>query len=158
MIYGFNDAKEKTDLLNYFYPVGSVYETTDSNFDPNNAWGGTWLKIENKVLVGCGNLFPNGSTGGHKITTYTPAGTVGGHALTVSEIPSHTHTASMPDGSTTLISAESGLELTVANPAASQNTGGTGGGQAHSHTFTGAQATLDNMPPYEAVNIWKRTA
>lgn len=26
-----------------FYPVGSYYETSDSNFDPNAEWGGTWL-------------------------------------------------------------------------------------------------------------------
>lgn len=26
-----------------FYPVGSYYETSDSNFDPNNSWGGTWV-------------------------------------------------------------------------------------------------------------------
>ena len=158
MIYGFNDKKEKIDLLDMFYPVGSIYETSSDSFNPGTRWGGTWVKVQDKVLVGAGSLFPSGQTGGHKVTTYTPTGTVGGHALTVSEIPSHTHTASMPDGTTTLVSTESGFELTVANPAASQNTGGTGGGQAHSHTFTGTQATLDNMPPYEVINIWKRIA
>ena len=25
-----------------FYPIGSYYETTDNNFNPNTAWGGTW--------------------------------------------------------------------------------------------------------------------
>lgn len=27
-----------------YYPVGSYYETSDSSFDPNTAWGGTWEK------------------------------------------------------------------------------------------------------------------
>ena len=27
-----------------FYPVGSYYETSDSNFDPNLEWGGTWVE------------------------------------------------------------------------------------------------------------------
>ena len=28
-----------TGLLNLFYPVGSYYETSDTNFDPNTKWG-----------------------------------------------------------------------------------------------------------------------
>lgn len=28
-----------TGLLNLFYPVGSYYETSDINFDPNISWG-----------------------------------------------------------------------------------------------------------------------
>lgn len=31
-------------LLNLFYPVGSYYETSDVNFDPNVSWGGTWVQ------------------------------------------------------------------------------------------------------------------
>lgn len=35
---------DMTGLLNVFYPVGSYYETRDTSFDPNTAWGGTWVK------------------------------------------------------------------------------------------------------------------
>lgn len=28
-------------LLDMFYPVGSYYETSDGNFNPNTSWGGT---------------------------------------------------------------------------------------------------------------------
>lgn len=31
-------------VFDTFYPVGSYYETSDSTFDPNTAWGGTWQK------------------------------------------------------------------------------------------------------------------
>lgn len=34
----------------------------------------------------------------------------------------------------------------------------TGGGQGHSHSFTGTAATINTMPPYLAVYMWKRTA
>lgn len=27
-----------SELLDFFYPVGSFYETTDTNFDPNDSW------------------------------------------------------------------------------------------------------------------------
>lgn len=30
-------------IINFFYPVGSYYETSDTLFDPNTAWGGTWV-------------------------------------------------------------------------------------------------------------------
>lgn len=33
-------------LVDFFYPVGSIYISMDSGFDPNNVWGGTWTKIE----------------------------------------------------------------------------------------------------------------
>lgn len=31
-------------LVDIFYPVGTYYETSDANFNPNTAWGGTWGK------------------------------------------------------------------------------------------------------------------
>lgn len=31
-------------LLDVVYPVGSYYETSDTTFDPNKAWGGTWVE------------------------------------------------------------------------------------------------------------------
>ena len=34
-------------VFDTFYPVGSYYETSDSTFDPNTAWGGTWQKDTN---------------------------------------------------------------------------------------------------------------
>lgn len=33
-------------LVNLFYPVGSIYISMNSSFNPNTAWGGTWTKIE----------------------------------------------------------------------------------------------------------------
>jgi hypothetical protein len=32
--------------IDFFYPIGSFYETTDIYFNPNIQWGGTWEKIE----------------------------------------------------------------------------------------------------------------
>ena len=33
-----------------YYPVGSYYETSDTTFNPNTAWGGTW-SLETDELV-----------------------------------------------------------------------------------------------------------
>lgn len=32
-------------FLDYIYPVGSYYETSDTTFNPNTSWGGTWSKV-----------------------------------------------------------------------------------------------------------------
>ena len=31
-------------LLDFIYPVGTYYETSDTSFNPNTVWGGTWLE------------------------------------------------------------------------------------------------------------------
>lgn len=76
--------KKISDLLNMFYPVGSVYETMDSSFDPNKKWGGTWERIKGRVLVGVdendSDFNTAEKTGGEKT-----------HTLVVSELPQHTH-------------------------------------------------------------------
>lgn len=38
-------------LRDAFYPVGSYYETSDANFDPNTAWGGIWSRIAKKQVI-----------------------------------------------------------------------------------------------------------
>lgn len=91
MKYGFNDEKEKVNLLNFFYPVGTIYETTDANFNPNTTWGGTWQKIEGRMLIGTSSSYAIGGTGGAASVQYQPAGTVNPTTLTTAQIPSHTH-------------------------------------------------------------------
>ena len=79
------------------YPVGSYYETSDANFNPNTAWGGTWVEdTAGRVLVamdGTGDLFsPLGKTGGS--TAYSHNHTTADHTLTVGELPNHIHYSS----------------------------------------------------------------
>lgn len=31
-------------LLDILHPIGSYYETSDTTFNPNTAWGGTWVE------------------------------------------------------------------------------------------------------------------
>ena len=42
----------QVDLLDYFYPVGIIYKSFDSSFDPNVTWGGTWVKVSDRFLYG----------------------------------------------------------------------------------------------------------
>ena len=135
--------KKISDLLNMFYPVGSVYETMDSSFDPNKKWGGTWERIKGKVLVGVDEDDDDFNTsekiGGEKA-----------HTLVVNELPSHTHTNYAKrtnitinnSGNTHVTCHSSNSGATVGN-----NIGSTGKGVAH-----------NNLQPYITCYIWKRTA
>ena len=69
----------KIGLRDLYYPVGSYYETSDVDFDPNTEWGGTWvLEAAGQVHVSAGTGYTIGDTGGSKDAI----------------VPSHNHTAS----------------------------------------------------------------
>lgn len=84
-------------ILNSIYPVGSIYFSADADFDPNEAWGGTWDKVEaGRVIVSSGTGYDLGASGGNAT-----------HKLTAAEcaLPSHAHNyykANTPSGGTAL--------------------------------------------------------
>lgn len=156
------------NLVDMFYPVGSIYMTTNANFNPSRTWGGTWVKIENRFLYGSGSKAV-GATGGAETVT-----------LSVSQIPSHNHsltgvrsTGSFGTGKTrqtgntsaeypaTGVFTKTGTPVNTANGAeasgrqidfdTSRSVSGTSGNQ-------GGGGSHENMPPYIVVVIWKRTA
>lgn len=137
--------------LNAIYPVGSVYMSINST-DPGELFGGTWEQIKDRFLLACGDNYQNGAAGGEAT-----------HTLTINEMPSHTHDVKQRESSPAPVSSfynnvytEGGIEHVLAQSARitiNQNATdhlfntNTGGGQAH-----------NNMPPYLAVYMWKRTA
>ena len=131
-------SSEITDLINTIYPVGSIYMSV-SNVSPSTLFGGTWEQIKDTFLLSSGDTYSNGSTGGEEK-----------HTLTVNEMPSHRHSrrtsplvfAERDSSKNEIISPASGSAKAV-----TKDSDYTGGGQAH-----------NNMPPYLAVNVWKRTA
>lgn len=44
------------------YPVGSYFETSDSSFDPNNKWVGTWEMVPRTPLIASITYTANGNT------------------------------------------------------------------------------------------------
>lgn len=171
-----------TDL---FYPVGSYYETSDTTFDPNVSWAGTWIKdTTGQVTVGSGTNYTSGATGGsttHKIAsselpththTYSKSNTTtASHTLTVSEIPSHTHTLTSNFQSQGETAGGAGYCVEDAADSSKHQLKGvssTGGGQGHSHNITltstnsgnggFANTAMSIMQPYIVVNRWHRTA
>lgn len=127
------------NLLEIFYPVGSIYYST-KDISPASSIGGTWTAIKDKFLIGASDTYDSLSTGGEAR-----------HTLSTTEIPSHSHSTAMcwmGNGNSSVsggrwVYRDSGT--TTAQP--TWYTGGAGGGQSH-----------NNLPPYIAVYIWYRTA
>lgn len=142
-VFGFkaNKCKEevvaKVDLIDSIYPVGSIYMSAN-NVNPATLFGGTWQKLEGRFLLGAGSGYTLGTTGGEAT-----------HKLTENEMPSHNHSISISGYSTQrgVIGEGTGVISDFVNDPVSGNTGAKGGNAAH-----------NNMPPYLAVNMWKRTA
>ena len=137
------DFVTRADLLSLVYPVGSIYISA-GNVSPQTFLGGTWQQIQGRFLLAADDAYTAGSTGGEAA-----------HTLSQEEMPNYqvpitsgdqivrtkkwgpgayVQTVSsgwgIPDWETVNITAESG-----------------GSGQPH-----------NNMPPYLAVYMWKRTA
>lgn len=129
-----------TAVLNIVYPVGAVYIsiTPENLFD---IFGfGTWELIKDTFLLGAGDVYQAGSTGGEAT-----------HKLTTSEMPSHSHNtyqiANFPNGNVDNRGGYGYTEVANSRTAYGNVVGSTGGSQPH-----------NNMPPYLTVYIWKRIA
>lgn len=159
-------------LVDMIYPVGSYYETSDADFDPNEAWGGTWEKdTSGRVLVAqdSGTFATIGATGGEEA-----------HKLVASETPKHNHGnkslvgtwANWGEGSKAVSSTNNGYKVTGIVSAVGDNNQygwGTDTGRdqdntslkidaSHTHSDFGGNGTHNNLQPYKVVARWHRTA
>lgn len=150
-----------------YWPIGSIYISV-VNTNPSQWFGGTWEAFaKGRTLVGVDTSQTEFNkvmkTGGANSSRYTPAGSNKGTALTVNQIPSHNHyTSQVYDA------GGSGIDFpvgTVKSDRVSKAgnywwnwTASTGGGQTHTHTFTGKAATLSRLQPFITCYIWIRTA
>lgn len=130
-------------IFNAIYPVGSIYMSVN-NASPATLFGGTWTQIKDTFLLAAGSSYSAGSTGGEAT-----------HTLTVDEMPAHGHSLSFASygslygdflggGASSKRTAYPSTATSVGDALRADNTGG---GKAH-----------NNMPPYLAVYVWKRTA
>lgn len=124
-------------LVDMVYPVGSIYMSVNST-SPATLFGGTWVQLKDRFLLGRGSTYSNGATGGEAT-----------HKLTVNEMPKHTHSIYyyLSSGSLSFGYNFSNKGAVSAVTVDSSGIGITGGDVAH-----------NNMPPYLVVYMWKRTA
>lgn len=162
------EIENKMTSIENCYPIGSIYLSVNTT-NPNSILGfGTWEQIKDKFLLASGSTYTSGKTGGEAT-----------HKLTVTEMPSHTHTPGIdPPGTDTYnqyaftlnrhYSSTSTQRFTVdkgtgyvvmgANKSATDFGGNNDIEQALATASTGGSTAHNNMPPYLVVNIWKRVS
>ena len=170
------------EFINTIYPVGSIYISANE-VSPTTLFGGTWVKIQDRFLLGASDTYANESTGGEAT-----------HTLTTNEMPSHTHTQNShthtqnshthsPTGSRKYIAVANGdnwgytskMKIGTGSsgtayyyPHSDNNNDGiteqnattsatpTINGQIATNQNTGGGQAHNNMPPYFSVDIWKK--
>ena len=109
-------------LMKLIYPVGSLYWSSKST-NPASLFGGTWVQIKDKFVLACGD-------------TYTSSGATGGASsvtLSVSNMPSHTHSFT-PSGTISMNAHSHGLN----NHTHSFTPSGTVSSHSHEYTPSGS--------------------
>ena len=154
--YLFDKQNAIRSVLDFFYPVGTIYMTDDKDFNPSTRWGGTWVLIKDRMIIGAGNSYAVKSTGGNS----SHAHTTGGHTLTVNEMPSHNHatqanTSISPSGNGSDFNAVVPYKVGTGQIGRVTIVENKGGSKSHSHGNTGSSS---NMPPYYSAYIWRRIA
>lgn len=124
-------------LLDVFYPVGTIYESVKPD-SPSTFMGGTWSRFGNgKVLVGVdendADFNTVNKTGGEKA-----------HTLTIPEMPSHTH--DYVGGTNNYVKVEASA-VNGYTDTKTKTSSAAGGNQPH-----------NNLQPYVTVYRWQRTA
>lgn len=127
---------------------------------PETLFGGTWVRIQGRFLLGAGSNTANtnetfGKLAANQINrSVNEQGGEVKHKLTVSEMPSHTHEKN--------ISFYSGANVSISEDDTFR-TGVNGTTFIKSKVIaqgnnTGGDAAHNNMPPYYVVYMWRRTA
>lgn len=116
-------------LLDRTYPVGAIYLSTAAT-DPGTLFGGTWERIKDRFLLAAGDTYAAGETGGESEVT-----------LSRYQLPGAVWASG--SGENAIVTSTSG----AAGTGYGMYTQADDWGQAH-----------NNMPPYLAVYVWRRTA
>lgn len=162
----------KDQLYEKVYPVGSVYMTSDDNFNPEEVFGGTWHHVTDDVYLKA-VMSGGGSTGGST-----------DHVITSSNLPPHVHgmrhTHNVSSKGYYAIAAQKTWQFetfggkftdhsakykvpmvrtaTSSSPSGEQRDCKTTGSASITDTGTGSFENTAYHPGYYGVHIWERRA
>ena len=163
------------------YPVGTYYISSNPT-SPATLFGGTWERVQDRMILAAGSTYVAGSLGGSVTKN-----------ISVANMPSHNHSCDTQGGHThgrgsmnitgtisasveTYVGAITGAFYQIPNYAtvgaheyvvsgmgfdASRSWGGeTAWNGWHSHNIgnNGGDTPMDIMPPYIVAYVWRRTA
>lgn len=135
-------ATTVNEILGLVYPVGSIYMSIN-NVSPVTLFGGKWVQIQGRFLLGASDVYKANTTGGEAT-----------HTLTENEMPAHAHYMASgnsggdstwtPDAGSYLVDSITTDKTTYWAQIGMNNAGGS--------------AAHNNMPPYLVVYMWRRLA
>ena len=146
------DGRTLAEIMLAIYPVGAVYISANST-SPASLFGGTWEQVKGRLLIGTGANEKNTTETYGSLPANTvnrPLGEMGGedkHALNISELARHTHYMVYGIGDEPF---EKWTSLAAGVLDANEIRG------RAAPNYIGGNAPHNNMPPYLAVNMWKR--
>lgn len=138
--------------FNLIYPVGSIYMST-VNVDPGTIFGGTWEQLKDTFLLGAGDTYTAGDTGGEATNSHTHTegdmsaaiGATGGSPVALGYSPVSPHPRGpISTGAYTVMGASWTSDTRDFN---------------HFTPVFGTTSTpsnSNNMPPYLVVYMWRR--
>lgn len=140
-------------LLDLLHPVGSIYQSTVST-SPATLFGGTWEQLSGRFLIAANSTYAAGSTGGEET-----------HTLTTAEMPGHQGHMYDNFNDSGYVNRDGDENSYYVNSSAagySQYDNRpykiVSGNEFVMQGYTrGSNQPHNNMPPYLAVYMWKRT-
>lgn len=145
-------------LIDYIYPIGSIYMSINAT-SPATLFGGSWTQLKDRFLVGTGT-YANGATGGeatHTLKRAEQPSVVG--QLQFRQIGTGNIVDLYGTTSTTPFTYTPGGGDKWANQGTIQsNTTSTNKNAMIKFDNGGKGTAHNNLPPYLAVYMWKRTA
>ena len=144
---------EQSQLLQKVYPVGSFY-ISESTTNPAVLFGfGRWEKIEDKFLIGASEDIPIKSQGGSATHAHGQRdGRNGNLAAAIGAVNGNTNAIGYKAANDTDINALGNASYVITGAGAGFT------GWNHFTQVVGQTAEDGTLPPYYAVNIWRRVA
>ena len=144
---------EQSQLLQRVYPIGSLY-ISESTVSPATLFGfGRWERIEDRFLIGASRNTPIKSSGGSITHAHgNKDGRNGNLAAAIGAVNNNPSTIGYKVANDTNIGALGNATFVVAGA----NIGF--GSWNHFTAVVGQTAEASTVPPYYAVNIWRRVA
>lgn len=146
-------------FLERIYPVGSIYMSVNST-SPATLFGGYWVRLKDRFLLGAGDIYTAGATGGSATTNKIAKHK---HSGTTNTESAHTHNMIGNVNMNGVTKGESYMLIGTGTPIYeySYANSKTGIGSPHSHSYITSEegdSSISIMPPYTVVYMWKRVS